>query len=106
MATITLPTPNTKNSLAAEYKCNYGSGDHYYIANTDTIVGNFFSVEILEDAVIDTLECIDPDGDGTTFVNYLTKANIPAQKQGYPPILCSTVFTKITLTSGVVRINR
>jgi hypothetical protein len=106
MAIVNLATPNTKNSLAAEYKCNYSSGDHYYISNTDTIEGKFFSVEILEDTVIAELEFIDPNGDGTTAIPYLPIANIPAQKQGYPPIMCSTVFTKIRLTSGVVRINR
>jgi hypothetical protein len=104
MAIINLDTPNTKNSLAAEYKCNYSSGDHYYITNTDTINGKFFSIEILEDTVIAELECVDPD-DNQAVINYLIKANIGAQKQGYPPILCSTVFTKIRLTSGDVRIN-
>ena len=105
MALIPLPDVKPITPQKTNFRSGFSSGRHHFITPGNVYTGRFDSIDILEDSVFAQLEIMNP-ADPSDVLDYITLTDMPTQLQGYPTIICDTVFVKIELTSGLVRVNR
>jgi len=87
-------------AVASAAQTPYGNNGFNYVTDTNVVTGNWYCIDVLEEAAIDTIKVRNRTGANTTVIQTITADTIPAGARLFWNI------TRLKLNSGKVVLYR